>query len=102
MQRVAALAGRPLRIALLTSSRFWRGSSSVFAALARGLAERGHTTTAVVAYDSLATGVPERPPAGRMLPGGPTTLPGAPAPRGGLRGLAAANLPLDRASRNLP
>src|SRR2546422_5110462 len=56
MQRVAALAGRPLRIALLTSSRFWRGSSMVFAALARGLADRGHTTTALAAYEPVATG----------------------------------------------
>src|SRR5256886_10412398 len=56
MHRVAALAGRPLRIALLTSSRFWRGSSSVFAALARGLAARGHATAALVAYEPLAAG----------------------------------------------
>src|SRR2546430_16554555 len=56
-QRVAALAGRRLRIALLTSSRFWRGSSSVFAVLARGLARRGDATTAVVAYEPVSRGL---------------------------------------------
>ncbi len=72
MQRVAALAGRPLRIALLTSSRSWRGSSMVFAALARGLADRGHTTTALAAYEPVATGFATQGVSGRATSG---TLP---------------------------
>ena len=94
---MASLAGRRLRIALLTSSRFWRGSSSVFAVLARGLAERGHTTTAVVAYDAVAAGFRERSLAVRTLPVGHTTLRGARALRQGLRELAADVVLVDRA-----
>ena len=60
--------GRPLRIALLSSSRFWRGANDVFAALARGLADRGHTTTAVVAYEAVARGFRERNLSVRLLP----------------------------------
>ena len=86
-----------MRIALLTSSRFWRGSSSVFAVLARGLAERGHTTTAVVAYDGVAAGFRERHLAVRTLPVGHTTLRGARALRQGLRDLAAEIVLVDRA-----
>ena len=86
-----------MRIALLTSSRFWRGSSSVFAVLARGLAERGHTTTAVVAYDGVAAGFRERQLAVRTLPVGHTTLRGARALRQGLRDLAAEIVLVDRA-----
>src|SRR5207244_10670969 len=97
MQRVAALAGRPLRIALLTSSRFWRGSSSVFATLARGLADRGHTATAVVAYEAVAGGFRERNLAVRLLPVGHTTLRGARALSRGLRDLAADTRRGDRA-----
>jgi len=45
-QPVAALATRPAPAHCpLASSRFWRGSSTVFAVLGRGLAERGHGTT---------------------------------------------------------
>jgi glycosyltransferase involved in cell wall biosynthesis len=94
---VAALAGRRLRIALLTSSRFWRGSSSVFATLARGLADRGHTTTAVVAYEAVAGGFRERNLSVRLLPVGHTTLKGARALRRGLRDLAADIVLVDRA-----
>ena len=86
-----------MRIALLTSSRFWRGSSSVFAVLARGLAQRGHTTTAVVAYDGVAAGFRERQLAVRTLPVGHTTLRGARALRQGLRDLAAEIVLVDRA-----
>jgi glycosyltransferase involved in cell wall biosynthesis len=86
-----------LRIALLTSSRFWRGSSSVFAVLARGLAERGHTTTALVAYEPVAGGFRERHVAVRMLPVGHTTLRGARALRRALRDLAADVVLVDRA-----
>src|SRR5204862_52656 len=71
-QRVAALTTRPRRIALLTSSRFWRGSSSVFAALARGLAARGHATTAPVAYEPLAPGLAPPGVSLRPLPAAPT------------------------------
>lgn len=83
------LAALPLRIGLLTSSRFWRGSSSVFAVLARGLAERGHTTTALVAYQALEDGFRARGVAVRRLPVGHTTLGGALALR---RALAAPDL----------
>ena len=57
-----------MRIALLSSSRFWRGANDVFAALARGLADRGHTTTAVVAYEAVAGGFRERNLSVRLLP----------------------------------
>src|SRR5438034_5418925 len=89
--------GRPLRIALLSSSRFWRGANDVFAALARGLADRGHTTTAVVAYEAMAGGFRERNLSVRLLPVGHTTLRGARALRGGLRELAAEIVLVDRA-----
>jgi len=90
-------SGRPLRIALLSSSRFWRGANNVFAVLARGLAERVHTTTAVVAYDAVAAGFRERHLAVRTLPVGHTTLRGARALRRGLRELAADIVLVDRA-----
>ena len=90
-------SGRPLRIALLSSSRFWRGANNVFAVLARGLGERGHTTTAVVAYDAVAAGFRERHLAVRTLPVGHTTLRGARALRRGLRELAAEIVLVDRA-----
>jgi len=86
-----------LRIALLSSSRFWRGANNVFAVLARGLGERGHTTTAVVAYDAVATGFRERHLAVRTLPVGHTTLRGARALGRGLRELAAEIVLVDRA-----
>jgi len=89
--------GRPLRIALLSSSRFWRGANDVFAALARGLADRGHTTTAVVAHEAVAGGFRERNLSVRLLPVGHTTLKGARALRRGLRDLAADIVLADRA-----
>jgi hypothetical protein len=89
--------GRPLRIALLSSTRFWRGANDVFAVLARGLADRGHTTTAVVAYESVASGFRQRDLAVRTLPVGHTTLRGARALRWGLRDLAADIVLVDRA-----
>jgi glycosyltransferase involved in cell wall biosynthesis len=94
---VASLAGRRLRIALLTSSRFWRGSSSVFATLARGLADRGHTTTALAAYDPVATGFRTRGVDVRVLPVGHTTLAGARALRRALAELATDAVLVDRA-----
>ena len=94
---MAALAGRRLRIALLTSSRFWRGSSSVFAVLARGLAGRGHATTALVAYEPVASGFRARDVAVRTLPVGHTSLQGARALRRGLRDLAVDVVLVDRA-----
>src|SRR5437879_9011953 len=81
MQRVAALAGRPLRIALLTSSRSWRGSSMVFAALARGLADCGHTTTALAAYEPVATGFATQGVSVQTLPVAHTSLTAARALR---------------------
>ena len=96
---MAALATRPLRIALLTSSRFWRGSSTVFATLGRGLADRGHTTTALVAYEPLASGFEARGLSVRKLPVGHTSLQGARALRHALgrEGLTADMLLVDRA-----
>ena len=96
---MAAIATRPLRIALLTSSRFWRGSSNVFAVVGRGLAGRGHTTTAVVAYEPLVSGFQARRLTVRQLPVGHTTLKGARALRQALgRGELAADVVLvDRA-----
>ena len=78
---MASLITRRLRIALLTSSRFWRGSSSVFAALARGLAARGHATTALVAYEPLAAGFATQGVSVRMLPVAHTSLTAARALR---------------------
>ena len=94
-----AAGTRPLRIALVTSSRFWRGSSNVFAVLARGLADRGHTTTAVVAYDPLVGGFQARSLRVRKLPVGHTTFKGARALRQALgqRELAADVVLVDRA-----
>src|SRR5437879_8010996 len=81
MQRVAALAGRPLRIALLTSSRSWRGSSRLFAALAGGLADCGHTTTALAAYEPVATGFATQGVSVQTLPVAHTSLTAARALR---------------------
>ena len=94
---MVSLAAHPLRIALLTSSRFWRGSSSVFAQLARGLSERGHTTVALVAYEPLAAGFRSRALAVRTLPVGHTSWRGARALRRALRDLAADVVLVDRA-----
>src|SRR5439155_16670143 len=97
MQRVAALAGRPLRIALLTSSRFWRGSSSVFAALARGLADRGHNTTALAAYEPVATGFATQGVSVQTLPVAHTSLTAARALRRTLGELCADIILVDMA-----
>ena len=97
MQRVAALAGRPLRIALLTSSRSWRGSSMVFAALARGLADRGHTTTALAAYEPVATGFATQGVSVQTLPVAHTSLTAARALRRTLGELCADIILVDMA-----
>jgi len=101
---VASIAAdtRPLRIALVTSSRFWRGSSNVFAVLARGLAGRGHTTTAVVAYDPLLSGFQARSLRVRKLPVGHTTFKGARALRQALgTGELAADVVLADTARDI-
>ncbi len=96
---MAAIATRPLRVALLTSSRSWRGSSTVFAVLGRGLAGRGHTTTAVVAHEPLVAGFQARSLRVRKLPVGHTSLKGARALRQalGTAELAADVVLVDRA-----
>jgi glycosyltransferase involved in cell wall biosynthesis len=96
---VASLATQPRRIALLTSSRFWRGSTNVFAILGRGLADRGHTTTALVAYEPLVGGFQAHDLRVRKLPVGHTTFKGARALRQALgrEGLAADLVLVDRA-----
>jgi len=98
-QPLAPLAARPLRIALLTSSRFWRGSSTVFAVLGRGFAARGHTTTALVAYEPLANGFAARGLGVQRLPVGHTSLTSARALRRALgrEGLTADVVLVDRA-----
>ncbi len=93
---MAAVAARPLHVALLTSSRFWRGSSSVFAVLARGLAARGHTTTALAAYEPVAAGFRSQTLAVRTLPVGHTNLKAARALRRTLQELAADIVLVDR------
>ncbi len=94
---VAPLAAHPLRIAFLTSSRFWRGSSSVFAVLAHGLNARGHATVALVAYEPLAAGFRARELAVQTLPVGHTSWRGARALRHALRELAVDVVLVDRA-----
>ena len=83
----------------MTSSRFWRGSSTVFAVLGRGLADRGHTTTALVAYEPLMKGFAARGLSVRRLPVGHTSLTGARALRHvlGPAGLTADVVCVDRA-----
>ena len=93
---MAAVAARCLHVALLTSSRFWRGSSSVFAVLARGLAARGHRTTALAAYEPVAAGFRSQGLAVRMLPVGHTNLKAARALRRALHELAADVVLVDR------
>ncbi len=81
------LAARSLRIAFLTSTRSWRGSTTVFAVLARGLAARGHRTTALVAYDRVADGFRARQLSVQTLPVAHTTFMAARALRQALRAL---------------
>ena len=62
MAAVAA-SPRPLRVALLTSARAWRGSGVSLTHIARGLAARGHTvqllsTTPAVTAGFAAAGLP--------------------------------------------
>src|SRR5207247_3436505 len=62
-QSVAAVAARPLRVALLTSAREWRGSGVSLSHIAHGLAASGHTvqllsTTPPVTAGFAATGLP--------------------------------------------
>jgi len=49
-----------LTVALVTTAQSWRGSASVFAAVAQGLAGRGHAVHALVASPSLETGFQDR------------------------------------------
>lgn len=90
------LAARSLNIALLTSTRSWRGSTTVFAVLARGLAALGHRTTALVAYERVARGFHEQGLDARTLPVGHTSLTAARALRRAARELATDVLFLDR------
>jgi len=82
------VAAHPLNIALLTSTRSWRGSTTVFAVLARGLARLGHRATALVAYERVARGFREQGLDVRTLPVGHTNLAAARALRRTLRELA--------------
>jgi glycosyltransferase involved in cell wall biosynthesis len=84
---VGPLAARSLRIAFLTSTRSWRGSTTVFAALAHGLAARGHRTTALVAYDRVAGAFRAQSLSVQTLPVAHTTVTAARAVRRTLRAL---------------
>jgi glycosyltransferase involved in cell wall biosynthesis len=68
-------------VAVLTSARSWRGSSSVFAALGRGLAARGHGVVALVAHEPLVQGFRAQGLNAVALPIGHTRLTGARALR---------------------
>jgi glycosyltransferase involved in cell wall biosynthesis len=76
-----------LRIAFLTSTRSWRGSTTVFAVLARGLAARGHRTTALVAHERVADGFRALALSVETLPVAHTNLRAARALRRALRAL---------------
>lgn len=64
--------------------------------VARGLAERGHATSALVAYDVVAAGFRARGVETQTLPVGHTTLRGAIALRRALRDLRADTVVVDR------
>lgn len=84
---MGSLAARSLRIAFLTSTRSWRGSTSVFAVLARGLAQLGHRTVALVAHDRVAGGFRARQIDVHTLPVAHTNLTAGRALRRALRAI---------------
>ncbi len=94
---MGSLAARPLRIALLTSARSWRGSSSVFAAIARGLTTRGHAAVALAAHEEVAGGFRAQGLPVMKLPIGRTRLKGACALRRALREFGANIVLADKA-----
>ena len=81
----APLAAPSLGIGFLTSTRSWRGSTTVFAVLARGLAALGHRTTALVAHDGVAQGFRARQIDVQTLPVAHTNLTAGRALRRALR-----------------
>ena len=93
---MAPVATRPLRIALLTSTRSWRGSTSVFAVLARGLAARGHIATALLAYERVAEGFRAQDLSAVTLPVGHTRPSAARALRRAARELATDVMLVDK------
>lgn len=68
---------RSHRIAFVTSSRCWRGSSCVFASLGYELAARGHRVLTLVAYEEVASGFRSRGLQALELPTRHTRLEGA-------------------------
>lgn len=76
-----------MRIALSTSARSWRGSSSVFAAIARGLPAHGHEAVGLVASEEIAAGFRARGLNVMELPTSHTRLRGVLALREALRQL---------------
>src|ERR1700704_3398978 len=78
---MGSLAALPRRVALVTSSRCWRGSSSVFATIGRGLMARGHAVVALVAYEEVGSGFRARGVSTMRLPTAHTRLRGARALR---------------------
>ncbi len=92
-----AVPAAPRRhVALLTSARSWRGSSSVFAALGRGLAARGHGVAALVAHEPLVHGFRERGLNAVALPIGHTRLSGARALRRAFEALGSEIVFVDK------
>jgi glycosyltransferase involved in cell wall biosynthesis len=69
----------------------------VFAVLGQGLADRGHTATALVAYDPLVDGFRARHVPVQRLPVGHTTLEGGRALRAALKQLGTDIVLVDRA-----
>jgi glycosyltransferase involved in cell wall biosynthesis len=94
---VESLAARSLRVTLLTSARSWRGSTQVFAVIARGLAARGHTTIALVANEEVAGGFQAQRLRAMRLPVSHTGLTGARALRRVLRDFGPHLLLVDKA-----
>ena len=77
-----------MNVALVTSARAWRGSTSVFAAVGRGLAARGMRVVAVAAHGEVAAGFAARGVETLHLPTGRTGLRAAQALRRALRARA--------------
>jgi len=86
-----------LTVALVTTAQSWRGSASVFAAIAQGLAGRGHAVHALVASPSLENGFQDRRIPVTRLEIGDTGLRQAWRLRRALRGLHAGVALVDKA-----
>lgn len=90
------MISRPLHVGLLTSARSWRGSTSVFATIGRGLAARGHDVVALVAHEEAGAGFRAGGVRAVRLPTGRTGLRGGRALRGALGELGTAVVLVDK------